>query len=293
VAFQPLLRGSLDGIDASTARQMLKGRRTLAPGVLADVALQARAERSMSGSNRNVRSELSAAGFDADLILGNVRRLEKVISKTTWEPGESTWSDYAACGHVATQRGPKEEFVKKVAAARRRTLVWDLGANDAHFSIAVADLADTVVAVDGDEETIEAVYRRLRANGPDNVLPVVMNLADPSPGLGWRGSERRSLEQRGRPDLVLMLAVVHHLVIGSNLPLASVIDWLHSLDTDAVFEWVPLEDPMSQQLTANKRAVEVHADYTEAHLRRYLADRFEIAEETPLEGRRLFHLVPR
>lgn len=293
VPFQPFLRGSLDGIDASTARQMLKGRRTLAPGVLADVALQARAERSMTESNRNVRSELSKAGFDANLILGNVRRLEKVIDKTTWEPGESTWSDYASCGHVATQRGPKEQFVKRVAGARHRRLIWDLGANDAHFSMAVAGLADTVVAVDGDEETIENVYRKLRSDGPENVLPLVTNLADPSPGLGWRGSERRTLEDRGHPDLVLVLAVVHHLVIGSNLPLGSVVDWLHSLDTDVVFEWVPLDDPMSQKLTANKRAIEVHADYTEQHLRRYLADRFEIIEEVPLEGRRLFHLVPR
>jgi hypothetical protein len=293
VAFQPLLRGSLDGIEASTARQMLKGRRTLAPGVLADVALQARAERSMSDSTRNVRSELSQAGFDANLILSNVRRLEKVVHKTIWEPGKSTWSDYASCGHVATQRAPKETFVRKVAGVRHRTLVWDLGANDAFFSVAVADSADTVVAVDGDAETIDNVYRKLRADGPGNVLPLVMNLADPSPGLGWCGTERRTLEDRGDPDLVLFLAVVHHLVIGSNLPLGSVLDWLRSLDSEMVFEWVPIEDPMSQQLTANKRAVEVHADYTEDHLRRYLADRFEIVEEMPLEGRRLFHLVPR
>jgi hypothetical protein len=292
VPFQPLLRGSLDGISAPTARQFLRGRRTLAPGVLADVALQSRAERSMTGSDRNVRSELSSAGFNAQIILGNVRRLKKVIGKTTWDPGTSTWSDYADCGHVATQRSPKEAFVRKVASARRRKLVWDLGANDAHFSVAVAGEADTVVAIDGDEETIEGVYRRLRQGGPSNVLPLVMNLADPSPGLGWRGAERAALDGRDKPDLVLMLAVIHHMVIGSNLPLGSVIDWLASLRSDAVFEWVPIDDPMSQRLTANKKRTEVHADYTEEHLRSYLAGRFEIVEEMPLEGRRLFHLTP-
>ncbi len=292
VPFQPFLRGSLDGIPASTARQMLRGRRTLAPGVLADVVLQSRAERSMSGSNRNVRSELSEAGFDAKLIIGNVKRLERVIEKTTWSPGTSTWSDYASCGHVATQRAPKGAFVKKAAAARHRKLVWDLGANDAFFSAAVAGDAETVVAIDGDEETIESVYLRLRSDGPHNILPMVMNLADPSPGLGWRGGERSPLEGRGTPDLVLMLAVIHHMVIGSNLPLGSVMDWLASLRSEVVFEWVPLEDPMSQQLTANKRATEVHADYTEDHLRSYIADRFDIVEEMALEGRRLFHLVP-
>ncbi len=149
-----------------------------------------------------------------------------------------------------------------------------------------------MVAIDGDEETVDRVFQSLTTDGPDNVLPLVMNLADPSPGLGWRGTERRKLEDRGLPDLVLMLAVVHHLVIGANLPLAAVIDWIASFDAEVVFEWVPLEDPMSQKLTANKRRTEVHSDYDETSLRRYLNGRFEIREELALEGRRLFHLVP-
>ncbi len=292
VPFQPLLRGSLDGIPAETARSLLRGRRATKPGVAADVMLQSRAEKTMSDSSRNVRSEMSVAGFSAELILTNVRRLQKVVEKTTWDPGESTWSEYAGCEHVATQRGPKEEFVKRVASQEHRRLVWDLGANDAYFSKSIAGLADTVVAIDGDEATVDRVFQSLSSDGPDNVLPMVMDLADPSPGLGWRGSERRKLEDRGLPDLVLMLAVVHHLVIGANLPLAAVIDWIASFDAEVVFEWVPLEDPMSKKLTANKRRTEVHSDYDETSLRRYLDGRFEIREELPLEGRRLFHLVP-
>jgi hypothetical protein len=292
VPFQPLLRGSLDGIPAETARSLLRGRRATKPGVAADVMLQSRAEKTMSDSTRNVRSEMSTAGFSAELILTNVRRLRKVVEKTTWDPGESIWSEYAGCEHVATQRGPKEEFVKRVAGQKHRQLVWDLGANDAYFSKSIAGLSDTVVAIDGDEATVDRVFQSLATSGPTNVLPIVMDLADPSPGLGWRGGERRKLEDRGLPDLVLMLAVVHHLVIGANLPLAAVIDWIASFDAEVVFEWVPLEDPMSQKLTANKRRSEVHSNYDETSLRSYLNGRFDIREELPLEGRRLFHLVP-
>ncbi len=140
VPFQPLLRGSLDGIPAETARSLLRGRRATKPGVAADVMLQSRAEKSMSDSSRNVRSEMSTAGFSAELILTNVRRLQKVVEKTTWDPGESTWSEYAGCEHVATQRGPKEEFVKRVSGQKHRQLVWDFGANDAYFSKSVAGL---------------------------------------------------------------------------------------------------------------------------------------------------------
>lgn len=294
VPFQPMLRGSLDGIPPATARAFLRSGRTFKPGVFLDVVLQARAERSAadSGEDRDVRSELSSAGFNADMIIRNVRRLRKVIEKTRWSPEASSWSDYASCSHVADQRGIKEAFVRRVAGQRRRRLVWDLGANDAHFSAALADTADVVIAMDADEVTVDTTYRRLKAGGPRNVLPLVMNLADPSPGLGWRGTERAPLDDRGTPDLVLMLAVIHHLVIGSNLPLASVIDWLATLGTDVVLEWVPLDDPMSERLTANKRRHEVHADYTEDDLRRYCARYFSIAAEEPCQTRRLFHLKP-
>jgi len=293
VPFQPLLRGSLDGIPAATARACLRSRRTFKPGVLTDVVLQARAERSTAKrSDRDVRSELSAAGFNADMIIHNVRRVRKVLQKTRWSPGSSSWSDYASCGHVANQRDIKEAFVRRVAGQHHRRLVWDVGANDAHFSAAVADMADVVVAMDADEVTVDRTYRKLSIDGPPNVLPLVVDLADPSPGLGWRGTERTTLEARGTPDLVLMLAVIHHLVIGSNLPLASVIDWLATLGTEVVIEWVPLDDPMSQRLTVNKRRHEVHADYTEDDLRRYCDERFSIAAEQPCETRRLFHLTP-
>ncbi len=293
VPFQPLLRGSLDGITPSTARAFLRSARAVKPGVMIDVVLQARADRSTAdGDERDVRSELSAAGFNAAMIIRNVRRLRKVIEKTRWSPGSSTWSDYASCDHVTDQRAIKEAFVRQVAGQRHRRLVWDLGANDAHFSAVAADTAEVVIAMDADEVTVDNTYRRLKSNGPRNVLPLVMNLADPSPGLGWRGTERAPLEDRGTPDLVLMLAVIHHLVIGSNLPLVSVIDWLATLGADVILEWVPLDDPMSKRLTANKRRHEVHADYSEQDLRRYCSRYFSIATEQPCETRRLFHLTP-
>lgn len=294
VPFQPLLRGSLDGIPPATARAFLRSSRVFKPGALLDVALQARADRSTAdrSDDRDVRSELSAAGFSADMIIRNVRRLRKVIQKTRWTPSASSWSDYASCDHVAGQRSIKEAFVRQVAGQRHRRLIWDLGANDGHFAAAVAEVADVVVAMDADEVTVDSTYRNLNERGPRNVLPLVINLADPSPGLGWRGTERGRLEDRGTPDLVLILAVIHHLVIGANLPLASVVDWLATLGAEVVLEWVPLDDPMSERLTANKRRHEVHADYTEQDLRRYCDRHFSVVAEQPCDNRRLFHLTP-
>jgi hypothetical protein len=210
-----------------------------------------------------------------------------------WQPGASTWSEYHTCSHVSAQRGLKEDFVRTVVNSVPRRLVWDLGANDGHFSRIAAGNADLVVAADADELVVDRLFQSLAQAGPENVLPLVFDLADPSPGLGWRGRERRRLEDRGNPDLVLFLAVIHHLIISANLPLAEVIEWLASLGAEVVFEWVPPEDPMARQIAVNKRKHEIHADYSEEALRTLLRDRFEIRTEVPIEHRTLLHLNPR
>ena len=293
IAFQPLLRGSIDGIRPDHIRSVIRGTRLLKPGAMLDVAMQARAERSLAASKRDLRGELSTAGFSIDMIKSNVKRLAGITGKTVWEPPASTWSDYNTCTHVSTQRGPKEDFVRTIVNSVRRRLVWDLGANDGYFSRLAAGNADLVVAADADELVVDRLFHRLAETGPENVLPLVFDIADPSPGLGWRGQERRRLEDRGRPDLVLLLAVIHHLVISANLPLGEVLDWLASLKAEVVFEWVPPDDPMARQIAVNKRKREIHPDYTEESLRSLLRERFEIRAEAPIEQRTLFHLIPR
>ena len=290
ISFRPLLRGSLDGVDPDTALAMLRGNR-FKPGVLLDVVMQARAQRKIVG--RDVRRELSEAGFRPEMIKANLTRLHRIVSGLDWVPAGSTWSDYSDCAHVGTQREPKAEFVRQIAAQKRRALTWDLGANDGHFSRLTAPHSDWVVAADADELVIDRLFQSLLRSETKNVLPIVFDLSDPSPGLGWRGRERKRLDERGRPDLVLLLAVVHHLVVSGNLPLTEVIDWLRSLAAEIVFEWVPPTDPMARQLAINKRVGEIHVDYDEPTLRRTIGERFDISSEFELEGRILFHLIPR
>jgi hypothetical protein len=229
------------------------------------------------------------------MIEANVKGLRSIIDKLSWNPDKSRWNRYAAdCEHVYLQRDAKAEFVSTVLAEGPFDTVWDVGANDGHFSKLAAQHADHVVALDADELVLDELFMSLRSGGPDNVLPILQDLADPSPGIGWRGKERPPLVDRSTPDLVLALAVVHHLVIGRNIPLASFVDWLADLDARVVLEFVPPDDPMVVALTANKKPHEIHRDYTEAWLRRYLNGRFVIEQEqaVPAGGRRLFSLVP-
>jgi hypothetical protein len=293
--FQPWLRGHPDGISADELRRVMSAADLLRKGGLLHVAMPARAERRGSGGGRDVRSELKEAGFSKAMIEANVKGLHKLVSRLAWHPGTSAWNRYATeCGHVHEQRSAKADFVERAIGDRRYGTVWDVGANDGHFSRLVADRADSVLALDADVATLDELYRSLAADGPDNILPVVQDLADPSPGLGWRGTERGPLSARSSPDLVLALAVVHHLVIGRNIPLGAVVSWLRDLDAAVILEFVSPDDPMVRALTANKRPREVHRDYTEGALRAYLDGPFQIEHEVVLAGgtRTLFSLRP-
>ena len=121
--------------------------------------------------------------------------------------------------------------MREVATSREWGLVWDIGANNGRYSRIAAEGARTVVAVDADQGPVELLYRDLRSEGDEKILTLTMNLADPSPGLGWRGLERRSMPERGTPDLVLALALIHHVAISANVPVKEFVDWLASLRT--------------------------------------------------------------
>jgi hypothetical protein len=294
IPFQPWLRGRVDGITAAQARAMLSGRDLLRPGVLAHVALQARAQRRWDVAATDVPRELGRAGFSKAMILANVRRLRRLLGRLAWEPDESVWSGYAT-SHSYSEAGSrmKEEFVASVAGERPRELVWDLGANTGVFSRLVAPHARCVVAMDGDHAAIEHLYRALEPSGQRTIVPLVVDLADPSPGLGWRGAERRPLAARGQPDLVLALALLHHLVLARNVPLAEAAGWLLDLGGELVVEFVHRDDPMIAVLLRNK--TDPCADYDREAFERLLRERAEIVRHATVPGdtRTLYHVRPR
>ena len=137
----------------------------------------------------------------------------------------------------------------EAAAHRYWRLVWDLGCNAGAFSGIAAQNADYVVAMDGDWMAVEQLYQDQQARADRHkILPLVVNLADPSPNQGWQGLERKSLPDRGRPELTLCLALIHHIVIGANIPMRDFLGWLASLGTALVIEFVGRDDAMVETL---------------------------------------------
>ncbi len=290
--YHPWLRGSLEGIEPAEARAILRGRHKLRRGVLTHVALHARLEQ--REGDRDTRSEVRRAGFKKELIEANASRLERLVRKLDWGGSETAWSGYGERAHYAdAELRQKDDFVRQACQSHRPKLTWDLGSNDGRYARIAAEHSGYVVAVDGDHASIEALYRRLRDEGEERILPLVMDLADPSPARGWRGLERARLEERGRPGLILCLALVHHLSIAANVPLREIVDWFAGLDAVLIIEFAHRDDEMVQRLLARKRE-DAHPDY---HLDRFeeaLSERFEVASRVELgSGRTLYEAHPR
>ena len=295
VPFQPRLRGSIDGITPAEARNLLSGRDLFHRGVLTDIVLHNRLERRYAGSTSDVKGELKRAGFKKELIVANVGRLERLVSRLRPPRSNSTWSDYGLTTTYSEEDAArKRRFVADAAKAESPRLVWDVGANEGQHSRDAAEVAEYVVAMDADAVVVDRLYGELAEQRSERVLPLVVNVVDPSPGLGWRGMERQPLPERGRPDLTLCLAVLHHVSISGNVPVASFLDWLRDLGGATVIEFPTPEDPMVARLLARKREHD-HPDYRRDWFEQCLAERFDVLESIELgEGSRIiYHARPR
>lgn len=259
------------------------------PAALMHVSLQARMEERMSG--QAVRSDLKQAGFGADLILANVKKLRSMIESMEPAGGVSTWSEYRTCEHVERDRDEKSEFLKSVLGRHQPSRVLDLGANDGHFSLIAAEAGSLAVAVDGDERVLDRLYETAAGK---TVSVVVSDLTNPTPAQGWSGQERASLMERANPDLVIAFGLIHHLIYSASIPPVSVVEWLAGFDCPIALEFVSPHDEMVGKLTANKLDEELHPGRSETEFRASLLTRFEITDEVPIAdgARTLYALTP-
>jgi ribosomal protein L11 methylase PrmA len=250
VAFQARYRGGPEGIPAAELSALLPWRARLDPRVALHVWLRGRLERRVTARAtaraKAVRLPLSALVNNLESMRGWIAALAPRSRATPWEAYERSTH------YTPEEHAQKAQFVGDAIAAARPNVVWDLGCNaGAYAEVALTRGAGLVIGFEADPGAADAAYRRA-AERRLSFLPLVVDVANPSPDLGWRQVERAGMAARRNADAVLCLALLHHLVLGRNLPLAQVIEWLVDLAPRGVLEFVPREDPMAAQLVALK-----------------------------------------
>ena len=292
VPFQPFLRGNLEGLATGTQLAPLFSRRDwLRPGVLKHVQLRALLDRRTQGLATGTRRAVRQVRLPKASVLHNIRRLHRLVSGLT-SRSPSVWADYDRCNTYDQQLAERKAAF--VASCCERlgggALAWDVGANTGRYSRVAARRYETVIALDGDAGAVDLLYRELRGtDAARTIVPLVVDVMNPSPAQGWRGAEREALHGRRRPDLALYLALVHHLCLGRGVPLRGFVDLVHDTSRFAIVEFVATDDPMSQALLATK--LEVHAGHDIGTFRALALEHGRIlAEETLSPTRSLFLL---
>jgi ribosomal protein L11 methylase PrmA len=287
-----LLLADPEGIPLDLTSRLLPWRTRFNFGLLSHIHLHAGAQRryaAIADEGRAVRSTRIARSRLQALIAN----LRGTVAGLNWTPEGTEWADYAentSYGDAATADKARlvDAFVRDVPGPR----LWDLGANTGRYSRIAADAGKRVLAFDIDPAAAEQNYRQLRRENRTDILPLILDVANPSPALGWAGRERRSLLQRADADVVLALALVHHLAISRNVPLPMVLGLFADLAPWTIVEFVPKDDPMVRRLLASRR--DVFDDYTLDGFRAAAGERFQIVAESPIaESLRVLFLLRR
>ena len=288
-----LLRQFVDGIPVDLASTLLPGRTKLNVGLVSHIHAHASAQRretSRSAAPRP-RARPSMGALQQQALIDNLRR---TVERLTWDPGKTAWADYADNTSYATEAAAsKDELVRRYLEMAGGSVVWDLGANVGRFSTIAASLGRDVIAWDTDPGATELHYQAVRRTGQQSILPLLIDLANPSPGLGWGNAERRSLFDRANADVVLALALVHHLAIGRNTPMPMIVDLFARLGPQLIVEFIPEGDPMVQQLLGTRSDVFPYPAIE--GFREAFGRRFEIVDDTQIAGseRRLLRMIRR
>jgi hypothetical protein len=218
-----------------------------------------------------------------EALLALADNLRRTIEKLDWNPAGTEWADYAQDNSYAADSAvAKRELVSRLLAPHRGGTVWDLGANTGDYSRAASAIADLVVAFDIDPAAVERNYRRVKSEHEGGILPLLLDVANPSPAQGWAHRERQSLEQRGPADALLALALIHHLAIGRNLPLESIASFLSRLGDRLIIEFVPKDDSQVQRLLRHR--ADVFPGYSAAGFEDAFRRHFTIESVHPITG---------
>ena len=276
-----LLRTNIDGVPLDLAARLLPGAARRRLGIRLHVVAHAKSQRRHQG---DAEAPSRGRSFSMRAFRGLLDNLTSTVRALSWSPGRTTWSSYyEEADHYSDEAFErKRSLVDRFIGETSPASVWDLGGNIGVFARIASERGIPTVCFDLDEAAVEANYRRVREQAERHLLPLVLDLTNPSPALGWAGAERPSLAQRGPVDLALALALVHHLAIGNNVPLQRIAAYFADLCEGLVIEFVPKEDEKVRTLLATRE--DVFPDYTEEGFERAFEERFAIGSKEPIEG---------
>jgi len=271
VRLNQLLRVYIDGVPLDLASELLPWKTRLNFGLLTHIHLHAGAQKKYSGEEVKSRG----GSMSKQAMIGLIDSLDSTIRKLDWTPRGTEWGNYYDITNYSDSAFEhKKELVGEWTKRIQPALVWDLGANNGVFSRVAGESGSYVISFDIDPAAVEQNYRQMKNDKTENLLPLLLDLTNPSPAIGWANRERDSFGSRGPADMVLALAVIHHLAISNNVPLAQLSDFFAETSKWLVIEFVPKTDSQVKKLLASRE--DIFPNYTRDGFESAFKEKFNI-----------------
>lgn len=284
-----LLKVYIDGIPLDLTSELLPGITKLSFGVSTHIHLHARTQKKYADKEVSLEAVESKGKLNESTMLALFDSLISTVRSLEVRTIETEWADYYEDNnYTESSFEAKRALVRGFVQQVQPQAVWDLGANTGEFSRVASDLGIPTVAFDIDPGAVQQNYDLVKKNKERFMLPLVMDLTNPSPDLGWHNAERESMQERGPVDLVMALALIHHLSISNNVPLVDVASYFADLGEYLIIEFVPKSDSQVKRLLASR--LDIFPVYTLEGFKSAFEDHYVLLDEKPVEGsaRKLF-----
>ena len=222
---------------------------------------------------------------------GLTDNLDSSIKKMTWKEDNTEWGNYYSDTNYSEESfEEKKKIILSTLEKITPRIVWDLGANTGIFSRLASDQGINTISFDIDPLAVEKNYLESLKNNEQNLLPLILDLTNPSSNIGWSNDERISFLQRGPADLVFALALVHHLAISNNVPLYKIAEFFSTISKFLIIEFIPKSDSQVKRLLTTRE--DIFKNYDEQNFEKEFSKFFKITSSQKLvESERTIYIM--
>ena len=287
IRLNQLLRIYIDGIPLDLTSDLLGKGSRFSFSLLSHIHLHAKSQKHYE--NKQVKTKEKKIGKNS--FIGLIESLYSGVEKMKWTPEKTEWGEYYSdTNYSEVSFNRKKEIISKVIDEIKPNNVWDLGANKGIFSRIASDKNIETISFDIDPIAVEKNYLEVIEKNEKRILPLILDLTNPSPGLGWENVERDSLINRGPSDLVFALALIHHLSISNNLPFTKIVSFFKRICKNLIIEFVPKSDSQVQRLLSTRE--DIFDEYNLTNFQNEFSKNFVIKNKIELEeSKRIFFVM--
>jgi ribosomal protein L11 methylase PrmA len=280
IRLNQLMRLYIDGVPLDLASQLLPPQTRLNPGLMIHIHLHAKAQTRYA--DQAVGTPEQTKGMTKQAQLGLIENLRNTIRKLSWKPSGTEWGNYYEITNY-TDIGfqHKKQLISEWVNDIQPKQIWDLGANNGEFSRLASEKGFFTVSFDIDPAAVEQNYRQVKREKEEHILPLVLDLTNPSPAIGWHNLERGSIIDRAPADLVFALALIHHLSISNNVPFEQLARYFTELGKWLIIEFVPKSDSQVQKLLQSRK--DIFDQYTREDFEGIFEEHYSIRKKEKIE----------